>query len=758
MTKNDLLMFIIHQDIHELFKEQAQLSKRQDLAESIVKLNKLLEEENLTAESSIHEFIEYLRETTKKMSRANRQNSEVSQRKQAGLESVFNILNGNRDSLVYEPITIEAEKRLALPSENISLEYSWNQLASHLLSDLNFRDRSNQSINQYLQIMESETSYLPSTDNKEAGFYDLSFYDYTKLNLAIASSIYDFAQDVKHTVNEAIEENTHLNQESLLLCSLDFSGIQSFIYKVTKENALKQLRSRSFYLEILLEIVIDELLNRLTLTRANIIYLGGGHAYLLLANTGVSRKVCREVIEEVNQWLVDLYGTDLYLAYGLSGTSISALSNEPEGSYAQVFKNLSKDISAKKLCKYSLEQLQKWNEEVLVDDQRECKICYRPDYLKADNICKYCESIISVSNAIMENDIFLLVDEAFESKKAFLYMPFRRRLYFTDQEEYESHYFDNRGVLRVYSKNQKYLGPGTTNLWLADYASTKLIEELTADKGIQRIGVLRADVDNLGKTMVAGFPETLQSLSRTSTLSRQLSMFFKFEVNHILENPRFFIHQERERQVIIIYSGGDDVFAIGGWDDIISFAIDLRRALKEYSQDTLTLSAGIGMYHSKYPLFNMAQEVGELEDIAKSYIETKDGQILQKNAVCIFSPDYVTSWDNFEYSILGEKLKLIVQIQELMAGYKKSQSSGFSFLYKWLDLYRDMEESNHANIARLAYLLGRHEPSSKDEKLQEEYSKLTHHIYRWASNPKDRFECIIALYIFIYSMRGVSND
>ena len=61
------------------------------------------------------------------------------------------------------------------------------------------------------------------------------------------------------------------------LISGDISGIQNFIYTIPSKGALKSLRGRSFYLEILMEQIVDELLDALQLTRANLIYNGGGH-------------------------------------------------------------------------------------------------------------------------------------------------------------------------------------------------------------------------------------------------------------------------------------------------------------------------------------------------------------------------------------------------------------------------------------------------------------------------------------------------
>ena len=65
----------------------------------------------------------------------------------------------------------------------------------------------------------------------------------------------------------------------------------------------------------------------------------------------------------------------------------------------------------------------------------------------------------------------------------------------------------------AYSKNEFYTGHEyATNLWVADYSSARTLEELvTKGKGISRLGVIRADVDNLGAAFVSGFPRKYQT-------------------------------------------------------------------------------------------------------------------------------------------------------------------------------------------------------------------------------------------------------
>ena len=141
-------------------------------------------------------------------------------------------------------------------------------------------------------------------------------------------------------------------------------------------------------------------------------------------------------------------------------------------------------------------------------------------------------------------------------------------------------------------------------------------------------------------------PYKFVRFSKTVVLSRYLSDFFKRIINLILERKNLNLEEnelfkeycnvitertkedetkedKKRRNIVLVYSGGDDVFAIGTWNEIIEFAVDLRIAFKEFSSDRVTLSAGIGFFDENYPIFQMAQKTGELEKQAKSYNENE---------------------------------------------------------------------------------------------------------------------------------------
>ena len=117
----------------------------------------------------------------------------------------------------------------------------------------------------------------------------------------------------------------------------------------------------------------------------------------------------------------------------------------------------------------------------------------------------------------------------------------------------------------------------------------------------------------------------------------------------------------------IVYSGGDDVFLVGAWNDVIAACVDLKNALERFTEGTLTISGGIGIYPSKYPVNIMAKEVERLEDHSK----TMDG----KNAITIFDKNHGYLWDEFENKVLNEKLSAIKEY------FVEEDERGMAFLY-----------------------------------------------------------------------------
>ncbi len=543
----------------------------------------------------------------------------------------------------------------------------------------------------------------------------------------------------------------------LIFRDIDISGIQDFIYTVASDGALKALRTRSLYLELIMENFVDDLLEKIGLARTNLIYCGGGHAYLLLSNTEQTKSEISNFETEANEWFIKLFKTALYVSGGYAVCSANDIKNQPEGSYRNIFKEISNNISDKKLNRYTAQQILNMNTLKHMDGSRECRVCHRTDMLKESGKCEICEGIENFSKLAQNKDFFTV--QTIKPQDAYLPLPNGRYIAADTRKSLKTKIEEKEGYIRSYSKNDMFTGDKmSTKIWMGDYQNGDDFSSFAgAAEGIKRIAALRADIDNLGQAFVQGFEnknytENYNTLSRTATFSRKLALFFKYHINKILEKGQYTFTDDTDhaRKATIVYSGGDDIFIIGEWSDIIGFAIDLYDSLKDFTDGTLTISAGIGIYPEKYPVSAMARQTGELEETAKS--------LPDKNGISIFSEDNTYKWDEFINEVIEEKYWIIKDF------FDDSDKFGKNFLYNLLELMRNTLEhpEEKINIARFAYLLGRMEPKGKADtekekeilkQQKENYMAFSKNMYKWIKDSKQCRQAITAIYIYVYTIR-----
>lgn len=610
-------------------------------------------------------------------------------------------------------------------------------------------------LNSLLTLLESWTSLFPSsTFSGESP--DISLYDHLKTTAAIGSCISEYLlsqgeADFKVRLFE--KEQQFREEPAFLLYSADLSGIQRFIYTVSDAKALRSLRSRSFFLGLLMEHYVDEILIGCGLSRANLLYSGGGHCYLLLPNTPDTVRVLEEFNLKMNNFLLQEFGASLFLAHGWTACCGNDLVNFPaeKTPYKEMFRRVSRAISAHKIHRYSAEQILLLNSRK-EGGERECRICGRSDRLKAD-LCPWCRTFIELSAAIQGKDIYLVCDE--EPKDADFALPSRDGMAyftFTDEKSARTHLQNGEAVRRVYTKNKsctefRY----STKIYVGDYSADNLMDNLAAQStGIRRIAVCRMDVDNLGQAFVAGFEipgaenpaerYRYVTISRTSAFSRQMSLFFQLYVNELLSG-RF--GGKQPLAVSIVYSGGDDVFLVGAWNDVIEASNRIQEAFSAYTCGALTISGGIGIFDDHYPIRVAAGQTAELEDRAKD----EPG----KNAVSLFDSkqDHTYCWDIFREKILDEKAATLQKF------FDSTTERGNTFLYRLLFRLRQSQlEDGRINLARYAYLLARLEPKRGSSQWNG-YREFADRMYRWALDKTDRSQLITAIYLYVYKNRKV---
>lgn len=677
------------------------------------------------------------------------------------LSPVFTHLNGLHNKRALSPKPQDGTLRMPMPGAVSLSAGDYAEICRRLEEQLRNLPPKEEWINSLLALLESLTSSVPSSTNTGES-PDISLYDHAKICAAVGACISEYlcaqgTKDYKETIwrNEA----AFRAEKAFLLYSADFSGIQKFIYTVSTKHALRSLRSRSFFLELAMEHYIDELLTACGLSRANLLYSGGGHCYLLLPNTAAVKTAVEEWNTRFNGWLFSQFGVSLYLADGFTVCSADDLTNTPVEAmpYQAMFGRVASAVAKKKLHRYSAQQIIRMNRAEQKQSGRECRVCGRSDVLieteDGGSLCPWCSVFENLSFKIQRSRVYVVFDG--ECADADFVLPAacgKASFLFTDEDSARSMLRQEGRVLRIYTKNETFSGlKYSTRLYVGDYAaSNSLMQLASGSEGVRRLAVCRMDVDNLGQAFVSGFEKPdgktaaerqhFVTISRTAAFSRQMSLFFKLYINSILSGQ---YGNKDSLNVAIVYSGGDDVFLVGAWNDTIEAARRIRSALREFSCGALTISGGIGVFDEHYPIRLAAQKTAELEDEAK--------EVPGKDAVSLFASGSgnTYSWEVFERSVLEEKL---AELDRFFAGDKTQR--GTAFLYRILELLRQAQAdpAQKLPLARIAYMLARLEPSRAAPNYKH-YKQFQSKVFSWALTSGDRAALITAIYLFVYQNR-----
>ena len=720
------------------------------------------------------------------------------------LDSIFSVFYSDKEIQVankYPLIYKDINKSFNYPRTDISLatnsnyEALLNKIKSHFIT----KDISQISINRLLQIIEEGFSYVPSSTNR-AEVCDISLYVHSKITSAVAScmKLYFDEQQIQDYKKYCFNSGSKIfrNEKIYLLVSGDISGIQDFIYTIPSKGALKTLRGRSLYIDLLLEEFIDEYLEQIGLSRANVLYSGGGHFYILAPNIEDIKKSIDKLQAKMNRWLMENIGINLYLAIGMAECSANNLmKSEAQGN---LFATVNKKLKDDKTIRYSKDEdflehifnVEKENDTA----KKECNICHNLvdklwKYNSDEEIaCEFCLNLYKLGQDILTQDlVFVISEEKIDGgikifgKDKDLYM---YAVNIADIDMFKGK------ILRIYSKNNLLENDLAIRLYLADYSAKNENDEVMTfddlakssckiDKGIKRLGVLRLDVDDLGIAFSSGFvsdkdkiEDNLRyaTLSRYADLSKDISMFFKVAINKICAGDLtgcvdfeerafniFGIAKAPKRKVNIIYAGGDDLFLVGAWDEVLEVAIDINRAFKQFTNGKLTLSAGMAMFSPTYPISKMAEIAGLLVQMSKS---KKD-----KNSIALFGMEtnlkangqleckHIYTWADFEMKVCKEKMNYLLARLSFDGDKFNKLSVGKSLIYRLMDLIQ-LADEDKLNIARFAYVLARMQPKQdKDEQKRKVYEDFVSKMYQWINNNEDKKQLATALNLLVYYLR-----
>ncbi len=206
-------------------------------------------------------------------------------------------------------------------------------------------------------LLQKYTWCVPSAVWKDVP--DVSLLDHLKTTCAIAECLCNVEEKYLDNLITAIEKNWRkeelngeeekaLNDAKFLPIGGDISGVQKFIYSITSKGAVKGIRGRSFYLDLLSESIAKYILRELNLPITNLLYCGGGHFYVL-APSNVERDL-EGIQRKIAERLLKIHRGELYLVLDWYRLSANDFQKEKFG---EAWEGIGNKIAKKKKRKFA---------------------------------------------------------------------------------------------------------------------------------------------------------------------------------------------------------------------------------------------------------------------------------------------------------------------------------------------------------------------------------------------------------------------
>lgn len=555
---------------------------------------------------------------------------------------------------------------------------------------------------------------------------DVSLYDHSRMTAALAACL---AADKR---DGAWCRNVGEKDEVALLIAGDISGVQNFIYTLASSGAAKTLRGRSFYLQLLTEVIADFMLRQLDLPPTNLIYAGGGNFYLLV---GIHQ---RETLEnlglEVTKRLIEAHGGALHLT--LAHVPLTQ-GDFQRARFADAWRRLHEaallPAKHRPLTALDAEELFELVGKPLGaggDTDHTCSICgaeqqkgeqFEADESGAEEVrkCELCQSFEKLGSALARATHLIwlkaLIPEqpsAVHSWQGGLENFGARVAVINVTRPLDKHNalpnLENVSLARISKVGTETHADQESRLYqtLGHIPSMQVTRPLAQmvpqdvpdfntlarnSRGTERWGVLRMDVDNLGRLFQHGFEhdqENILTLSRLASFSLSLRLFFEGWLPN-LAAPQAEGEPDLRENLYLQYAGGDDLFLVGSWDALPLFAARVRQSFGDFTckNPGVTLSGGISLATEKYPLYQAAREAKVAEDEAKGLRETKNALTFLGQAV---------PWEHFalvrqqayeltEWCERRNAPKALIQtLIEIASAYERDRTSRKPHFGRWM--------------------------------------------------------------------------
>ena len=420
---------------------------------------------------------------------------------------------------------------------------------------------------------------------------------------------------------ETPKDITSLLQDEMLLISGDFYGIQKFIFdRLSTKNASKVLRAKSAYIQIFTEYLARYICSKLKISEKYILSMNAGKFEILSSKTDVDLDAIQKTVDE---FFVKNF-------YGLSGVMISSVECKKDDfsntkAYKALRKKIIDSVEDRKFQKFNLFKENAYDVlsyDTHLDNSSLCPICnIRKVEVKKEN-CSICNGFVELGKKLS----FEHVDELVDSDKLGM--------------KFDDFVID----IELSSKLKSYIlfdgrSPAEFKL-LADNACKE------SETGIKSLAILKADVDNMGKFLEKS--DVTDSFENFDSFSKTMDNFFSIYIPNMMKT--------KYPNTYTVFAGGDDLFLLGAWDEVLEMAREIEREFKAFvKSDELSISFGIAIAKPSTPISYLADYTEKLLEDAKGIDEEKEVEH-PKDAISLFREtvkwsDYLSVYDTLYSSL-----------------------------------------------------------------------------------------------------------
>lgn len=504
--------------------------------------------------------------------------------------------------------------------------------------------------------------------------------------------------------------------DAAALVAGDLSGVQAFLYTRSDEGALRDLRARSFFLDLLVEDIQAELLERLDLSPACGVYVGGGRLYVLAPAAAAPAAA---------QSVQALYAERLFATFGTELGAVLACATLEAGAADRAWRELGRLLGQAKLRRFAPAMADPGTWEP-ADPESECSICgaERADLkpLRSDEpdvlACAPCRDFHAAGEMLAGLRAVARGGQG-EAGAATLRLGSRTWSLYTEVPPGVPAGADLLWLVGE-GLGQGMRDPRIRHMDVPECtargengAPATLGELAAGSTGASLLGTLRADVDHLGLVLREGLAPDCRDVAHYAALFGALSTFFRRQLPRVLQARRPGMLGPAGGARTLVYAGGDDLLLVGAWDAVAEASFLIHDEFAAYVRNpALTLSAGFVVADEHTPLRTLALLAGEAEDVAKEAGRDRISPLYAPppaESPAANKPDgaLTFTWDALREGIrsVAQPLSTVLEVLERGGGNERGLSR--AVLHRLADLGRVYRDQQRYAFPQIYWLLAR---------------------------------------------------